>query len=446
MTRTTNHLAGTRLKYHEVVTAEGDRAWDGFYDSLTGEDCSAAFAGDGKMRCVPRSRFETQVFYTDAACSDPVYLKDATCDHKYLELFDRSVACMPQVQLFAPGAAYTGPTFQAGPSGTCVPNTTPNLTFARKGALVDPSTLAEVEPAQLPEPGRIARVGYKSADGAFMVSGYHDTQLDIDCNFGLLRDGKQHCYPRFNNAPEFSDAMCQTTLLGVSTACGVKPDLYFSRSSQDGCNAGTIAVKADQPFTGQEYERDPADGSCAAVPSGASPDLTLYTSVDLPDSAVPEIAYTTVDSDPGRLKPMYRTATDGSCSFYDFWDSELKIACTFLGDPESGYSCYPDVGSYNLDKGFSDAGCSVAVDYLSEKTCFASQVPKYIVTWTYGDCGARTQSARQVGAGVVGAAAALFVGAPGNCSPIVVDPDSTYFTVGPALPPSTFVSGQRAPL
>jgi len=161
---------------------------------------------------------------------------------------------------------------------------------------------------------------------------------------------------------------------------------------------------------------------------------------------VPEVTYTILDSDPGRLKPMYRTSSDGSCSFYDFWDSELQIECYFQGDPQSGYLCYPDSGTQSTSPGFSDSGCSVAVDYFSEKTCFASRVPKYITTWTYGDCGKRTASARKVGAGSVGAAAAIFVGAPGSCSPLAADPDSTYFTLGPELPPATFMSGQRAPL
>ena len=184
--------------------------------------------------------------------------------------------------------------------------------------------------------------------------------------------------------------------------------------------------------------------TCGSLPD-VGPDLHFYTSTDLPDAAVPEVTFTTVQTDPGRLKPMYRTSTDGSCSFYDFWDSELQTECYFSGDATSGYYCYPDVSGYIVADAFSDAGCSTPVNYVVSPTCLVDKVPKYTATYTVADCSTELFHYHKLSAGVTGAAVSFFTGAPGNCTPLSADPDSTYFTLGPELPSTTFVSGQTMP-
>jgi hypothetical protein len=448
MSRATNHIAGTRIKYHVLRTAEGDEAYDGFYDSMSGEDCSEALAGDGKMRCVPSSRFRTTAYYTDAACTDPVYLQsDPTCGAaKYLELNDDSEPCQGHVQHYLAGAAYTGPVFQFTTSGgACAPSIDANLPLVRKGALIDPTTFAEFEPAVLPEAGRIARVGFKSPDGAFKVSGYLDTMFDSACSFGVMGDKKQHCKPRYSYVNAFSDMECKTLLLGVATACNLKPAQYFTRHVDDGCNSADVAVKTDQPFTGALFRADPMSDVC--TPQGQQgPDISFFTSTDLPDSALPEVEFKTLDSDPGRLKPMYRTSSDGSCSFYDFWDSELQSECYFSGDPQSGYHCFPDNTTYAPLQAFSDAGCSTPVDYISAPTCFADTIPKYATSYSNVACGTRTPHVRKVSPGVTGANVSIFLGVPGSCTPLQADSESTYFTLEAELPTTAFISAERAPL
>src|SRR5689334_13018503 len=46
-----------------------------------------------------------------------------------------------------------------------------------------------------------------------------------------------------------------------------------------------------------------------------------------------------------RLEPNWLTLPDGQKEFVDWWDTELKVHCTFTKTPANGYRCIPKASS-----------------------------------------------------------------------------------------------------
>ncbi len=97
------------------------------------------------------------------------------------------------------------------------------------------------------------------ADGASQFAGWHDTELDLDCGFGLADDGENRCLP---NGPatyegttlaRFSDAGCTQLVVTGGGSCAPKPT---HATQYDSCNqkrkvfslgAGVATVYAGEP-------------------------------------------------------------------------------------------------------------------------------------------------------------------------------------------------------
>jgi hypothetical protein len=447
--RSTNHLAGTRLRYHVLKTAEGDLAWNGFYDAKTGKDCALVPGSDKKTRCYPLDSSSALELYTDAGCTDAVYQPLATCPYNYLSVTSAVDACSAVTTFYTLGAQYpvTSALYSKDATGNCaVAAVTPETVF-RKGAALSPDDYVEVEPTQFPSAGRIASTGYSSADGARIVRGFRDTELDADCSFVFMRDGKQHCVARGLQVDGYSDASCSMSLLVQSTTCGVTPAPYAIKYSSEACLPGAIALKAGPEFTGTFHQNDAQSQTCIEQ-SGMDPTTKVFEPVELPDSSAPALETTINQADPGRLQSMYFTNSDGSCVFSGFWDTELQAECQFYPTPGGGFRCFPDGLGAGTDPSlstFADAGCSQPADYYVMTTCLAAKVPKLMVKRDRASCGAGdTWHVRPIGAAADPATLKLWTGVPGSCSPVVLT-DNSYFKLGAELPLTGFVSAELVP-
>jgi hypothetical protein len=61
---------GTRLKALTYVLDDGTKVWRGWWDSQRNEECSFAFACDGKSRCLPA--VDAADAFSDAQCTSPL--------------------------------------------------------------------------------------------------------------------------------------------------------------------------------------------------------------------------------------------------------------------------------------------------------------------------------------------------------------------------------------
>jgi len=174
--------------------------------------------------------------------------------------------------------------------------------------------------------------------------GWHDAQLDTDCQAALAADGIERCMPyRVRAADIYSDASCtQPLALTYPATCG--KDTYAFTDSGNGAHAFPIAA----PYTGQIYTMA---GSCmpTSLPTGQ---LAFKLGAEEPSSSFVASSYTR------------QTIGNFMHSFNDFSDgASIDIGTLIL----STTSCYPfatELGTVRCRTGakrathaYSDGGC-----------------------------------------------------------------------------------------
>jgi len=69
-TITPDWVSGTRLRARVQTSADGAKAFYGWYDSQLHVNCNPAVAGDGQERCLPATQINiTDSFYADTGCT-----------------------------------------------------------------------------------------------------------------------------------------------------------------------------------------------------------------------------------------------------------------------------------------------------------------------------------------------------------------------------------------
>ena len=106
-----------------------------------------------------------------------------------------------------------------------------------------------------------------TADGAKMFYGWHDSQLDIDCQFEAAADGQTRCLPEPKSvyAGSFwSDSGC-TQPIGYALCNGSGASGYAVLSSYSTCPAVNHVYPVGNPYSGDHfYVGNPS--SCASEP------------------------------------------------------------------------------------------------------------------------------------------------------------------------------------
>lgn len=109
-------LSGTRLKQRVITGDDGSQAFAGWFDSMRGENCAYEVAGDGVTRCLPAAQ-PVNISYTDAACTVPVFLLQASqCAQSYATDISTLTTCplrwRPHLAtaITAPAAVYSNST------------------------------------------------------------------------------------------------------------------------------------------------------------------------------------------------------------------------------------------------------------------------------------------------------------------------------------------------
>ena len=440
MTRSSNHLPGARIILRNAVTAEGDKAFLGFYDNQKKTECEIIEDAEGKFRCMPPANDDqTNHYFFDTECKDELEYR-GICSTEYHAIQASSDSCDTRRRVYAFGERVADQTVYQLVNGTCQPYGTLNNLY-RRGAELDPSEYAEVKPVLWRGAGRIWKEGYEGDGGLHLVTGLLDTQLNERCNYRLLGDGREHCIPWNQGSLQYRDASCNLPLLTSSTRCGWPLAHYGSYKSGGACEVGKKVVKADSNYDGPRYS------ATTCMPATDTSGDSAFSIKAAPDSDFLVAERTTLSSDAGRLKPMYLSAADGGCYFRDWWDEQLQTPCSFA-TPDSGasYYCQPieDATSLALAvEAFSDSACQVAAPYVKVAGCTGAKPPKFSVV-TGQSCAGGFGTIRSVDPTPV-VPPSLWTKPNGTCTPYTLDATATYYAAGPVIPNSDFVRATPEP-
>jgi hypothetical protein len=120
--------SGTRIKAKWLVTADGARQANGWYDSMRKEDCFFSMAADGKMRCLAGlGGGGATILFTDTACTQPIAAfpmpPDAGCPttapaNKSGYLYQALPCSVTQYRIFSAGSVIAIPSIVFQKSGT----------------------------------------------------------------------------------------------------------------------------------------------------------------------------------------------------------------------------------------------------------------------------------------------------------------------------------------
>ena len=443
MMRTSNQIAGSRIVLRNAVTAEGDKAFIGFYDNEKKAECQVTQDADSKFRCMPPALDKDLVnrFYLDDKCASEVEYH-GVCALAYEAEPISSDSCDKRRRIFPFGDPLPDSmVYQPGPDGQCKPYGMLNNLYQRGPDLV-PSDYAELQPVVWRGKGRIWAQGYQGDGDLHLVSSFLDSQLDQDCTFRLLTDGKEHCVPQNEGSLQrYTDVTCNQTLLDTASTCGAPPASYASHWLGDVCNPGVSFVEADAKYSGPLYGRS----SCMAMATSTS--ASVFSVKTASDDAFPALDSTTLTTDAGRLKPMYLSAADGGCFFQGWWDDQLQTPCSFesqyAGAP---YYCLPisDATSpASVVRTFSDSNCMVDAPVVRMPSCNAAKPPKFCAI-SAPACTGGWRSVRPVDA-TPAALPPLWSNATGTCLPYTPDTGATYYATGAIIPTTMFVAATPEP-
>jgi hypothetical protein len=100
------------------------------------------------------------------------------------------------------------------------------------------------------DPGRVKPRFLTTPDGGCWFDGWYESELDIECEFMLMPDGRYGCLPELYIVPEatFSDASCTTEypLIATTDCFGRTQPRYVSTPNYRECGDPTREVRAVQ--------------------------------------------------------------------------------------------------------------------------------------------------------------------------------------------------------
>jgi hypothetical protein len=379
--RTTNHLRGVRLWARTVVTEEGDQVWIGWHDVVLGLDCTFFETEGAEWRCLPDDTASARLRYVDGECSKPLLVVSGTSSGvhgpaRVLEAhgctrYYAHYARGPEVDV--PSVLYQVDVF----SGQCNALAAGSAERAFVvGAKMDLTQYVGGEVRQVTT-HRLVTDAIVASDGTYQVVGVRDTSNGITCEFLPGGDGIERCWPGAALYQEgyYSDASCTDELLR-----GHECSSFGGLARVDGlgaCPSASRVVAYGQPYRGKVYGAAES-GQCTADSGLGLPPL-FEPDAEVAADTFQATEVTTKQSDPGRLKPRYRTSDDGFCAFEGWWDSELSEPCRFLPLSDGVYRCLPGEVSRYVRRYFRDAGCTEETRLAEAPTCPERSDYTYVV-------------------------------------------------------------------
>lgn len=354
--------SGTRLRARWTVSADGRRAFRGWFDTQLAAPCLFGTAADGELRCVPDGALTAAPTPTgggtfgDAACTRPAivsgrtapgfHLGFASCaPPEFIQQFDFS-GCNARTRVFRRGdeVPATG-LFVRGTS--CVQNfLQPGTAAFLLGEEVPPERLVKaarvVEPTLTGAPLHLVRL--EAEDGASQPTSWESASTGEACRPVTLADGRLHCVTSSTpSTTSFADAACTQPAAFVS-ACN--PATTFAEVAGATCPPTYTVHKLGERLRAGYSNR--YSSTCTGLAS------EQYYAIGDPVSADAFPALQVIDDPSGRPRRRYRTS-GGPLVDTGWFDAERGESCrpSPAGDK---LRCRPD--GLGLSAVFADSACT----------------------------------------------------------------------------------------
>ena len=192
--------------------------------------------------------------------------------------------------------------------------------------------------------------------------GWHDSALDIDCEFKVDTEGTQRCLPIDSfGGTAYSDSKCQNRVALIQNALGKQK--YAQDSHYEFvCGHGREYLTVGKVVTTTQVFTDDS-GSCLPASFTVPDDQTVYAlGAVVPDSTF--VAESAIENEPRgvRLTANVRVASDGSREVIHFDDAVRKVECIPREHQGADYGCVPEARAY-LQVFFLDANCMTPAAY-----------------------------------------------------------------------------------
>lgn len=434
---TTVARGGERLRARTLVTDDGQRGWQGWYDSELEQNCEFERDAQGILRCLPTTAAR-QIYFLDETCTQGIAQVDLPCgqaDSVEYAYAQGTTACGSGFQIYTLGDAVPAPNsaFQLSAAGACEPAAPLAGSYRRLAGPVAPQRFVAAEYAVSDEPSRIKSYGILAEDGAFHPTGFVDAELDLSCAWS--GDSEVSCVPRAQQLAYFSDERQAYPLIAEFAAdCSSATPSAGVRVNPITCLSAFY--RSAERFQGaQVYTRWGSQIDNAPEESGG---LLFYTLSDriLPD----QFAVGTLQkvSRGTRLSPVYWYADDGGFWFSHWYDGVLGAACSFLPTGNGEAVCMPRGTSASVL--FTDAQCQQAVtQVLPAGACQADAVPpSWVNDIEHNQCGNNLRATRRV-LGEVIPTSLYGRDASGACVAHDLDDKSRYYRLSAPILPEQLV-------
>ena len=145
-----DYVSGSRIKARVLSTADGAKAFAGYYDSSLAMPCSFNHAADDTLRCLPTNVAYVASYFSDLGCGTPLAYTTAGCAPVYAQKAETG-SCVDigyystnaRQRIYSVAGAYGAAMVWVGSPGSCSMTATPTtLTLYNIGSEVAASTFA----------------------------------------------------------------------------------------------------------------------------------------------------------------------------------------------------------------------------------------------------------------------------------------------------------------
>lgn len=217
------------------------------------------------------------------------------------------------------------------------------LTGCSDSTTVDKTT---PEPA-LARNGSRLRARWEIAGTSRRLAGWHDTELDVDCDFWQYQHGRKHlCLPETTRIHQFfADAACKEPLQAWTYDRAADAPHYGITDTLDPCVEEPTIYEVNPVETVSVF--DMQNGSC--VPIGAS---SLYGGVPRPSTT-----FVSAEEKPDDSGQLWLEAEDGARVPWGGWDGTHAVQPTAVTDGKTRWA--PWIVAYEgLSRTYGESTCT----------------------------------------------------------------------------------------
>jgi hypothetical protein len=300
--------SGSRLRAAWLVTPDGVKLADGWFDSQLATRCHYRRSGDGALRCLPdAAAVPTMARFADAACSEPAielpppacvtgalvpeWIEDASTD-----ACGAAGAFHRVTQQLAPNAAGW---VRDPNSGVCAASSP----FQNGYVYGDPLPAAQFVAAHEEHPAvgsaRLVPWFHVGEDGSRELSGVFDSERGQRCAPELADDGVLRCLLQPHQVPvAYLDAQCTQPLV-ISETCDPEPPItvFDLTATTSGCMISPQLAIGDAVVPTTLYGR--GAGGCAPIGPPNAALIYLRTGASIATSGLATVSEVTIGS--GRI-------------------------------------------------------------------------------------------------------------------------------------------------